>query len=189
MSEQLQESAETKTRAIQTCTEPLQRAADLILGSIRNRGKLILCGNGGSAADAQHLAAEMVVQLSHNFKRPGLPAIALTTDSSILTAGGNDIGFDQIFARQLEALGQPEDILLVITTSGNSKNIINALAMAREKNIKSIGFLGGDGGQCVKDVTISVTVPSKNTQRIQETHITLGHILIELVERDLHDKK
>ena len=104
IAEQLEESAETKKRTIESCTQPVLRSVELILGSIRNRGKLILCGNGGSAADAQHLAAEMVIRLSHDVERPGLPALALTTDSSILTAGGNDIGFENIFARQIKGL-------------------------------------------------------------------------------------
>ena len=189
ISEQLEESAETKKLTIDACTESIIQSIDLILGSIRNRGKLMLCGNGGSAADAQHLAAEMVIRLSHDIERPGLPALALTTDSSILTASGNDIGFDNIFARQIEALGNPEDVLLVITTSGNSPNILKALEMAKEKSIKSIGFFGGSGGKCRDKVTIPIIIPSSNIQRIQETHITLGHIIIEIVERDLHEKK
>jgi D-sedoheptulose 7-phosphate isomerase len=189
ISDQLEDSAETKKLTIDACTESILKAVELILGSMRNRGKLILCGNGGSAADAQHLAAEMVIRLSHDIERPGLPAIAITTDSSILTAGGNDIGFDNIFARQVEALGNPEDVFLAITTSGNSTNILRALEMAKEKNIKSIGFLGGTGGKCKDNVNIPIIIPSSNTQRIQETHITLGHIIIEIVERDLHEKR
>ena len=189
ISDQLEESANTKKLTINACSASIVKSIDLILGSLRNRGKLILCGNGGSAADAQHLAAEMVIRLSHDIERPGLPALALTTDSSILTAGGNDIGFDNIFARQIEALGNPEDVLLVITTSGNSANILTALKMAKDKNIKSIGFLGGTGGKCKDEVTIPIIIPSSNTQRIQEAHITLGHIIIEIVERDLHESR
>ena len=189
ISEQLEQSAETKKLTIDACTKSVLRAVDLILGSIRNRGKILLCGNGGSAADSQHLATEMVIRLSHDIERPGLPALALTTDTSILTAGGNDIGFDNVFARQVEALGNPEDILFVISTSGNSANLLNALKMAKEKNIKSIGLLGGSGGKCKGQVDIPIIIPSDNTQRIQETHITLGHIIIEIVERDLHEKK
>lgn len=186
---QLRHSAETKIQTIEACEDSVLRSVELILGSIRNRGKLMLCGNGGSAADAQHLATEMVIRLSHDIERPGIPALALTTDTSILTAGGNDIGFDNVFARQVEALGNPEDVLLVISTSGNSVNILNALKMAKEKNIKSIGLLGGTGGKCKDKVNIPIIIPSDNTQRIQETHITLGHIIIEIVERDLHEKK
>jgi len=189
IADQLEESAETKKQTIEACTKSILKAVDLILGSIRNRGKVMICGNGGSAADAQHLAAEMVVRLSHDIERPGLPALALTTDSSILTAGGNDIGFDNIYARQVEALGNPEDVLLAITTSGNSTNILNALEMVKEKGIKSIGLLGGTGGKCKDQVNIPIIIPSDNTQRIQETHITLGHIIIEIVERDLYGKK
>jgi len=187
--DQLRDSAETKIQTIEACEESILRSVELILGSLRNRGKLMLCGNGGSAADAQHLATEMVVRLSHDIERPGIPALALTTDTSILTAGGNDIGFENVFARQVEALGNPEDILLAISTSGNSTNILKALEMAKEKNIKSIGLLGGTGGKCKDQVTIPIIIPSTNTQRIQETHITLGHIIIEIVERDLHEKR
>jgi D-sedoheptulose 7-phosphate isomerase len=131
----------------------------------------------------------MVIRLSHDIVRPGIPALALTTDTSILTAGGNDIGFDNVFARQIEALGNPEDVILAISTSGNSVNILKALEMAKEKNIKSIGLLGGSGGKSRDMVNIPIIIPSDNTQRIQETHITLGHIIIEIVERDLHEKR
>ena len=189
ISEQLEESSKTKILTIDACTPSILKSIDLILGSVRNRGKVMICGNGGSAADSQHLATEMVIRLSHDLERPGLPALALTTDTSLLTAGGNDIGFDNIFARQVEALGNPEDVLLVISTSGNSTNILNALKMAKEKGIKSVGLLGGTGGKCKDFVTIPIIIPSSNTQRIQETHITLGHIIIEIVERDLFEKK
>jgi D-sedoheptulose 7-phosphate isomerase len=186
ISEQLQESARIKEKTIAACSKQVISAIELIVASLLNRGKLLLCGNGGSAADAQHLAAEMVIRLSHDVVRPGLPALSLATDSSILSAGGNDIGFDNIFARQVEALGHPEDILLAISTSGNSPNIIKALEMAKEKNVKSIGLLGGTGGKCSELVDIPIIVPSSNTQRIQETHITLGHIIIESIERELY---
>jgi D-sedoheptulose 7-phosphate isomerase len=179
------ESIQVKQEALDLCRSSLIEASKLVVGSFHNRGKMMVCGNGGSAADAQHYAAELIVRLSHDIQRPGLPAVALTTDTSILTAGGNDIGFDTIFARQVEALGHPEDILLVISTSGNSKNILNALQVAKEKNIKSIGFLGAGGGQCKNQVDIPIVVPSNNTQRIQETHLLMGHILLELIERDM----
>jgi D-sedoheptulose 7-phosphate isomerase len=185
ISDQLNESARIKEKTIAACSKQVISAIELIVASLRNRGKLLLCGNGGSAADAQHLAAEMVIRLSHDVVRPGLPAISLATDSSILSAGGNDIGFENIFARQIEGLGHPEDILLAISTSGNSPNIVKALEMAKEKNVKTIGLLGGTGGKCSELVDISIIVPSSNTQRIQEAHITVGHIIIELVEREL----
>jgi len=184
--ENFEENINVKQNSLSQCSQPLIEASKLVVGSFRNRGKLLVCGNGGSAADAQHYAAELIVRLSHDIERPGLPAIALTTDSSILTAGGNDIGFDNIFARQVEALGHPEDILLVISTSGNSKNILNALKVAKEKNIKSIGFLGDGGGKCKSEINIPIVVPSNNTQRIQETHLLLGHILLELIEREMY---
>ena len=186
IAEQLRDSAETKQKTIAACTESVLKAESLIVASLRNRGKLLFCGNGGSAADAQHLAAELVIRLSHDVTRPGIPAIALSTDTSILTAGGNDIGFDNVFARQVEALGHPEDVLIAITTSGNSPNIINAMEMARSKQLKSIVFTGGSGGKSTELADIPIIVPSANTQRIQEAHITLGHILMELVERDLY---
>jgi D-sedoheptulose 7-phosphate isomerase len=182
---QLRESARTKLDTLESCREDIIKTVELIVASLRNRGKLLLCGNGGSAADAQHLAAEMVIRLSHDIERPGLPAISLATDTSILSAGGNDIGFNNVFSRQVEALGHPEDVLLVISTSGNSPNILRALEMAAEKNLKRIGLLGGQGGKCRNLVDIPVIIPSSNTQRIQEAHITLGHIIIELVEREL----
>lgn len=185
IADQLRQSSDVKLKTITACNEAMSKAVDLIVASYRNRGKVLLCGNGGSAADAQHLAAEFVVRLSHDIQRPGLPAIALTTDTSILTAGGNDIGFTNIFARQVEALGHPEDVLIIISTSGKSENIIRCLEMAGSKNIKSIGLLGAGGGQAAELVDIPVIVPSENTQRIQEVHITIGHILIELIERDL----
>ena len=186
ISEQLTDSASVKHKTIDACTGPILKAESLIVASLRNRGKLLFCGNGGSAADAQHLAAEMVIRLSHDVTRPGLPAISLSTDTSILTAGGNDIGFENVFARQVEALGHPEDLLIAITTSGNSANIVNAMNMARTKQMKSILFSGGDGGKCFALADISIIIPSNNTQRIQETHITLGHILLEMVERELY---
>jgi D-sedoheptulose 7-phosphate isomerase len=181
-----EENIKVKNDTLALCSKQLIEASKLVVGSFRNRGKLLVCGNGGSAADAQHYAAELIVRLSHDIERPGLPAVALTTDTSILTAGGNDIGFDNIFARQVEALGHPEDILLVISTSGNSKNILNALKVAKEKQIKSIGFLGAGGGKSKKEINIPIIVPSKNTQRIQETHLLLGHILLELIEREMY---
>ena len=185
ITDQLKQSSEVKLQTITACKSALIKAVDLIVASYRNRGKILLCGNGGSAADAQHLAAELVVRLSHDIQRPGLPAIALTTDTSILTAGGNDIGFTNIFARQVEALGHPEDVLVVISTSGKSENIIHCLDIAKGKKIKTVGFLGAGGGHAADMVDIPIIVPSANTQRVQEAHITLGHILIELIEREL----
>ncbi len=148
----------------------------------------MLCGNGGSAADCQHIATEFVIRLSHDIERPSMPAIALTTDSSNLTAGGNDIGFENVFARSVEGLGNKGDVLIAISTSGNSKNIIKAIEKAKSKGISTIGLLGGNGG-AVKDLTdINVIIPSSNVQRIQEGHITAAHIICEIVERELYGK-
>jgi len=182
----LRESADTKIGMIESCKDNVLKAADIIKASFSNDGKLMLCGNGGSAADCQHIATEFVVRLSHDIERPSLPAIALTTDTSNLTAGGNDIGFENIFARSIQGLGKKGDVLIAISTSGKSKNIINAVKAAKEKGIKIIGFLGGNGG-LIKDLTdLSIIIPSDNVQRIQEGHITAGHIICELVEREMY---
>ena len=184
--ESLRESAETKTGMIESCKEDILKAADVIKDSFTKGGKLMLCGNGGSAADCQHIATEFVVRLSHDINRPPMPAIALTTDTSNLTAGGNDIGFENIFARNVQGIGKKDDVLIVISTSGNSKNILNAVIAAKEKGITVIGLLGGSGG-LVKDKTDSnIIIPSANVQRIQEGHITAGHIICEIVEREMY---
>lgn len=153
---------------------------------IENGGKILFCGNGGSAADSQHLAAELVVRYRSSFPRPAIPAIALTTDTSIITAGGNDFGFNQIFARQVEALGNMNDALFAISTSGNSPNIIEAVKQAKQKNMYVVGFLGGNGGKLSEMCDINFIAPSEVTARIQETHILVGHILCELIEEYLY---
>jgi D-sedoheptulose 7-phosphate isomerase len=155
----------------------------LIARCFRGGGKLLFFGNGGSAADAQHLAAEFVGRF--RIERQALPAIALTTDSSILTAVGNDYGFDQIFARQVQALGRPGDVAIGISTSGNSPNVNSAITQAAKQELKTIGLAGKDGGSLAKGVDISITVASTNVAMIQECHITIGHILCELVENEL----
>lgn len=142
--------------------------------------KLMFCGNGGSAADAQHLAAEFVNRFVMN--RPPLPAIALTTDSSILTAVGNDFSFDQVFSKQVEALSKPGDMLIAISTSGNSANIINALKAARERSVITIGLTGGTGGAMAPLCDRLIAVPGKNTALIQEVHIAVGHLLCGLTD-------
>jgi len=149
--------------------------------SIQNGGKLLVAGNGGSAADAQHLVAEFVVRLTVN--RTALRAIALTTDTSILTAAGNDFGYDTVFARQIEALGQPGDVFLGISTSGNSRNIINALHQAKKMDITTIGFTGNDGGRMRDLCDHNVIIPSNVTMNIQECHLALEHIFCMAVER------
>jgi D-sedoheptulose 7-phosphate isomerase len=181
----LKESSETKLKMLDACKEDIFKASDAIKSSFKNGGKLMLCGNGGSAADCQHIATEFVIRLSHDIKRPSLPAIALTTDSSNLTAGGNDIGFENIFARSVEGLGNEGDVLIAISTSGNSKNVLNAIHAAKKKKILTIGLLGGNGGAIKEHTDLNIIIPSPNTQRIQEGHITAAHILCEIVEREM----
>jgi len=172
-----------RNQVARDCGENIVDAAMLIARCLRGGGKLLLFGNGGSAADAQHLAAEFVGRF--RIERQALPAIALTTDSSILTAVGNDYGFDQIFARQVQALGRPGDVAIGISTSGNSPNVNSAITQAAKQELKTIGLAGKDGGSLAKCVDISITVASTNVAMIQECHITIGHILCELVENEL----
>jgi len=186
ITDSLNESAETKQKILQHCKDDILRAVDILTKTFKNNNKLLLCGNGGSAADCQHIATELVIRLSHHIKRPALPAIALTTDSSNLTAGGNDIGFDNIFARSVEGLGNKGDVLLAISTSGNSENVLRAVKKANEKGMKIISLLGGSGGKLKDIVDLPVIIPSSNVQRIQEGHITVAHIICELVEEELY---
>ena len=183
---ELKESSEVKLKIQQECSGDVINAVNLLVNSFKDGKKLLLCGNGGSAADSQHIAAEFMIRLSHDLNRPAIPAIALTTDTSNLTAGGNDIGYENVFARNVEGLGNDNDVLIAISTSGNSVNIIKAVDMAHQKNMKVIGFLGGSGGKLKSLVDIAITIPSKSTQRIQEGHITIAHIICELVERKLY---
>lgn len=181
----LQASAQLKQQVFESCCGDIIKAVESICSCFRAQGKLLICGNGGSAADAQHLATEFVVRLSHEINRPGLPALALTTDSSLLTAAGNDLGFGHIFSRQVEAFGQAKDVLLAISTSGNSENILQALASARQKKLGTIGLLGSGGGKMKGACEVAILIPSHNVQHIQECHITVGHIICELVEKTL----
>lgn len=166
----------------------LERMGEEISLSIQHGGKIMLCGNGGSAADAQHLAAEMLVRLRPKNNREGVPAIALAQDISTITACGNDFGYVHIFERTVEALGNEGDVLIAITTSGSSKNVILAMDLARKKGIKVFGFLGSGGGEALALCDLNFTVPSNDTGRIQESHITAGHALMEYVEDSLIDK-
>lgn len=184
---ELQESAEVKSKIITECIDDIKDATTLLCEAFRNGKKLLLCGNGGSAADCQHIAAEFMIRLSHDLDRPAIPAIALTTDTSNLTAGGNDIGYENVFARNVEGLGNDGDVLIAISTSGNSGNVIKAVEKAKSKNMKIIGFLGGNGGKLKELVDLPIVIPSTSTQRIQEGHITIAHIICELVERELYE--
>jgi D-sedoheptulose 7-phosphate isomerase len=183
--ESLTESAETKQNILKHCREDVYKAIDLIRQSVEKGGKIMFCGNGGSAADSQHLATEFIIRLSHDITRPAIGAIALTTDTSLLTAGANDIGYENVFARNVEGLGKKGDVLVGISTSGNSKNIIKAFEKAKEIDVKTLAFLGGTGGKLKGMADVEVIIPSANTQRIQEGHITIGHIICESVEREL----
>lgn len=184
----LNESSETKLKIKDQLTEDILKAVDLLSACYTGGNKLLLCGNGGSAADCQHIATEMMIRLNHHIQRPALPAIALTTDTSNLTAGGNDIGFENVFARNVEGLGIKGDVLLAISTSGNSPNVVKAVDMAHKKGMKVIGFLGGNGGKLKDIVDLPIVIPSSNVQRIQEGHITVAHIICELVEDKLYGK-
>ena len=188
ITDSLNESSETKLKIRDQLIEDILKAIDLLSAGFKEGKKLLLCGNGGSAADCQHIATELMIRLSHHIKRPALPAIALTTDTSNLTAGGNDIGFENVFARNVEGLGKKGDTLLAISTSGNSPNIIKATHAAHSKGMKVIGFLGGNGGKLKDLVDLPIIVPSPNVQRIQEGHITIAHIICELVEDKLYGK-
>lgn len=156
------------------------RAAEIVVEALRAGHKLLLCGNGGSAADAQHWAGELVSRF--HYDRPGLPAIALTTDTSILTAIGNDYGYDRSFARQVEALGQQGDVLFAISTSGNSKNVVAAIEAARARGMPVVGFTGEGGGEMAGLCDLCLRIPSASTPRIQEGHEVLGHAICAMIE-------
>ncbi len=181
----LKSSADLKLKIAESMTETIHEVADIIASALKKGNKILFCGNGGSAADSQHLAAELVVRLTGEINRGALPAIALTTDSSILTACSNDFGFENVFSRQVEALGKRGDILFAISTSGNSQNVIQAVSAAQKLGVTAIGLLGNGGGRLAEFIDYSLIVPSNDTQRIQETHITLGHILIALAEEGI----
>lgn len=161
----------------------IQKAANLVIQSLQKGGKVILFGNGGSAADAQHIAAEFVGKFI--LERKGLPAISLTTNTSILTAIGNDMGFETVFSRQIDALAEKNDIIIAISTSGNSNNVVHAVKFANKNKLTTIGLTGKTGGRLSSLVNLAIKVPSNNTQHIQESHILIGHIIVSLVETRL----
>jgi D-sedoheptulose 7-phosphate isomerase len=177
------QGAELGLKVARCCGPAIVEAAQAVASCLHSGGKLLIFGNGGSAADAQHLAAEFVGRFI--LERRALPAVALTTDSSILTALGNDYGFEHVFSRQIEALGRPGDLAIGISTSGQSANVIAAVQTARKQGLNTIGLTGKDGGALVKCVDIPIVVESSNTARIQECHIAIGHLICELAEKDL----
>src|SRR3989338_6599363 len=177
----LVESIKVKQMTLEKCMNSILAGAQLIVDTFLSGGKVLLCGNGGSAADCQHMAAEFVNALDKNFLRPTLPAFALTTDTSVITSFSNDFGFDGVFERQVQGLGKPNDLLIGISTSGNSKNIIRAMSAANANKMHTLA-LTGDSGKLLNLADIVIPVPSRNTQYIQETHLAIEHILCELVE-------
>lgn len=184
----IRESIKVKTEFLNSNHTSIIEMINQITDSLKAGHKLLICGNGGSAADSQHIATEFVVRLSSKSTAPPLPAIALTTDTSTLTAAANDFGFENIFSRQIYALGKPGDFLLVISTSGNSENLIRAIKAAERINIKTGALLGKSGGRLKDLVTCPVIVSGEKTTRIQEVHSLLGHIICELVQNSFQEK-
>lgn len=170
-------------KTIETMQETLEEASKLAVDTLKNGNKILLCGNGGSAADAQHIAAELVGR--YKTERRGLPGIALTTDTSALTAIGNDYGYDRIFDRQVESLATKGDLIIGISTSGNSANVLNALKCAKALECTTLGLSGRDGGAMNEVCDINLIVPSDNTPRIQEMHILLGHTICQIIDNEL----
>ncbi len=180
------DSIQTKREALEILVEPIARAAEMMTDALLSDGKILSCGNGGSAADAQHFASEMINRFE--MERPGLPAIALTTDSSTITSIANDYAFTEIFARQVSALGREGDVLLAISTSGQSGNVLAAVRAAQKRDMRVVALVGRDGGalvQLLDDDAVAIIVPSASTARIQEVHLLVIHCLCDLIDRQL----
>ena len=182
----ISDSIAVKQKAVEENCDTLIKAVDAIGRALKKGGKIILFGNGGSAADSQHIAAEFIGRFQK--ERKSIPAIALTTDTSILTALANDYSFDIVFSRQIEGLGRSKDIAIGLSTSGKSRNVFEAIKTAKKIGMKTISFTGGTGGSIAKVSDISIIVPSKNTARVQESHICLAHVICELVEKKFSKK-
>lgn len=183
--EEILESIYVKQKVMENCIYDIIEASEMIVESLRNGNKIFFCGNGGSSMDASHIAAELVVRFKPMNNRKSIAAISLNADSAVITACGNDYGYDKIFERQLEGLGQKGDVLVAITTSGNSPNINCAVEKAKEMNIKTIALLGGTGGKLKGKTNVEILVPSTTTGRIQESHIMIGHIICSLIEKSM----
>ena len=181
---QILDSIAVKTNLLNTSLTHIEEATKLMITSIRNNGKILWCGNGGSAADAQHLATELMGGMSDHDRKP-IPSISLATDSSFLTAWSNDTDFESIFSRQVQGLGKSGDVLVGISTSGNSENIVSAIKQAKFKELKTIVLTGEKSGKLENLADVTINVPSKDTQRIQESHIMIGQIICSLLEKDL----
>lgn len=185
IADQIADSAATKQKILESdaLLETIERVARACVQVYRSGRKTLLAGNGGSAADAQHIAAELVGR--YGFDRPSLPSLALTTDTSNLTAIGNDYGYDRVFSRQLEGMAQEGDLFIGISTSGNSPNVINAFESAKAKGVTTVALVGRDGGKMAAMADFAIVVPSNATPRIQESHILIGHILCDIIEKEL----
>lgn len=184
--EYLLETSRTASRTAERCSEAILSAAAAVVESVRGGGKVLICGNGGSAGDAQHLATEFVSTLTVERRRPAIPALALTTDTSLLTAISNDDGFEGVFARQVEAFGRPGDVLLGISTSAMSANVVRAFEQARGQGLRTIALTGESGGKLGPLADIEINVPSAETSHIQEAHIAVGQLIAFLVEDELY---
>jgi len=184
--QQLIESSELKSRILHHMLDKIVELSDVVVHALRNGNKIMFCGNGGSAADAQHLAGEFINRF--RFDRAPLAGLALTTDTSILTCIGNDSSFDHVFSKQILGLGNKGDVLIAISTSGNSMNILEACHACKEKGIYIVGFTGESGGKMQEIVDLLIDIPSKDTPRIQEGHITVGHIMCDIVEQEMFSK-
>jgi D-sedoheptulose 7-phosphate isomerase len=184
----LERTADTVLSARRECLDDIVEAARILVGSLRAGGKMLICGNGGSAADAQHLATEFVSTLTLDHQRPTIPAIALTTDTSLLTAIANDFGVERMFARQVESLGSEGDALIAISTSGNSANVLQAAETARTRAIRVIALTGKGGGKLAPSAEVAIRVPSTVTAHIQEAHLAIEQLLALLVEEELYPR-
>lgn len=185
----LKENISVKKKILKENLTQIVNASEICINSLNNGGKLIFCGNGGSASDAHHLATELLVRLRPNVNRKPIPAISLNLDTTSLTACGNDYSYEVYLSRMLEALGNKDDLLIVISTSGNSKNILKVLKKAKSMKIKSIAFLGKKGGAAKNYCENNIIINSNNTARIQEAHICIGHILMEIIENRIINEK
>jgi D-sedoheptulose 7-phosphate isomerase len=184
----LRETLDTVSATAESCSEEIARAAAAVAESVRGGGKVLICGNGGSAADSQHLAAELVSSLTLDRRRPAIPAVALTTDTSILTAVSNDFGFEGVFARQVEALGAAGDVLIGISTSGNSADVVLAMEQATRQGMRTVALTGESGGKLAPLADVAILVPSSETSHVQEAHLAVEQLIAFLVEDELYPR-
>jgi len=184
----LRETRDTVSATAKNCSEEIALAAATVAESVRGGGKVLICGNGGSAADSQHLAAELVSTLTLDRRRPAIPAVALTTDTSILTAVSNDFGFEGVFARQVEALGVAGDVLIGISTSGNSADVVLAMEQATRQGMRTVALTGESGGKLAPLADVAILVPSSETSHVQEAHLAVEQLIAFLVEDELYPR-